>query len=184
MITTKGIRPNKTIASDYEETQRLKQRFHKLKQTRKPFYLTYDDFDKILHWKLRKQYGRQSTIREDNTEEIVKKISLLALNISHKNKDYEIELKIKILTSIRGVEIRVASAILTLCYPERYAVIDSWNWQEIYGVKKKTFTINDYKKYMKTIRRFADQLDWLPQEVDIAIWGKVEQQKKEKSTLR
>ena len=184
MITAKEIKPYKNVASHYEETQRLKQRFHKLKQTRKPFYLTYDDFDKILYWKLRGQYGRQREIREANTNEIIKKISLFALNLYYENEDYELELKIKALISIRGVEIRVASAILALCFPERYAVIDSWNWQEIYGVEKKTFTINDYKKYLKTINRFADKLNWFPQEVDIAIWGKVEQQKKEKSMLR
>ncbi len=40
----------------------------------------------------------------------------------------------------------------------------------MFGVEKRNFSINDYKRYLKEIKRLAAELGWLPQEVDLAIW--------------
>ena len=169
MIEPNVIRPYRN-AVDFDETEQLKQHLHSLKQIRKPFYLDLNDFDRILRWKLRGQYGRQRSLRSKNTEEIIQKITSLALNISHENKDYELELRFKLLTVLRGVGIPVASAILALCFPEQYAVIDFRGWRQVFGMEKSYFTLNDYKRYLKEVKMLATELGWLPQEVDSAIW--------------
>lgn len=162
---------------DDKETKRLKSYFAMLRRKRTPLYLMGEDFDKILKWKLRGQYGRQSQRRQDNTEEIIKKVTELGLSICHEDKNYELELKFKILTALHGVEIPVASAILAIVYPEKYAVIDRLNWCALYDEDRTSFTINQYKKYLSDVKSLAEKLKWRPQEVDLAIWLYVEKNK-------
>lgn len=47
---------------------------------------------------------------------------------------------------------------------------DFRGWRQIFGVKKQYFTLNNYKRYLKEVKRLATKLGWLPQEVDLAIW--------------
>jgi thermostable 8-oxoguanine DNA glycosylase len=153
-----------------EETRILKKKLTLLHLERKPFYLTSAEFDEILKWKLGVQYSRQQNARKVNTEEIIRSITGLALNICHPDIDYELELRIGILSSIRGVGVPVASAILALIYPDKYGVIDFRVWRQIFGNEATNFTISDYKKYMRVLRGFSLELGWSVQEVDIAIW--------------
>ncbi|MDD5590055.1 MAG: hypothetical protein PHQ47_02685 [Candidatus Portnoybacteria bacterium] len=67
MINIETLKLYLNKASDDEETNRLKSGFTILRKERSPIYLTGDDFDKILKWKLRGQYGRQSEIRKKIT---------------------------------------------------------------------------------------------------------------------
>jgi len=168
-------------AVDYGETEKLIKKFRRLKNERKEFYLSLEELEEILKWKLRLQYGRQSKYRELNTEDNVIKVTRTAFSISHPNEEYETKLKLRILTSLSGVEIPVASAILTLCFPEKYSVIDFRNWNQVYKSKKgKTnYTINQYVEYLNFIRKIAKQYNLTPQEIDLAIWQKdIEENKK------
>lgn len=63
----------------------------------------------------------------------------------------------------------VASAVLTLVYPNKYAVIDFRNWRQVFGQRKNGFSIINYKQYMEKMRRLANELNWTVQEVDLAI---------------
>src|SRR5687768_10751134 len=110
--------------------------FSVLKRQRKPMFLDKFNFENILKWKLRNQFGRQINLRQLNTDEIIKKITRLVLELEHSNQDYETGLKFKILTSLKGVEIPIASAILTLTNPGKYAVVDFRVWRQLFGVKK------------------------------------------------
>lgn len=157
-------------ADDFNETKQLIDYLEKQKQLRTPFYLTSKEFDRILKWKLRNQYGRQIKLRQLNTDRIITDITKCAFSITHSNFEYEAELKIKILTSLKGVEIPVASAILTLCYPDKYGVIDFRNWRFLFGIKKNNFTINDYKKYLYKVNQLAKGYAVTPQQIDMAIW--------------
>lgn len=177
MINIETLKLYHPKTSDDEETNRLKSDFAALRKERSLFYLTGDDLDKVLKWKLRGQYGRQFQRRKDNTDEIVKSVTELGLNICHDDKNYELELRLKILTALHGVEIPVASAILALVYPEEYAVIDRLNWCVLYDEAKASFTINQYKKYLLDIKSLAEKLKWYPQEVDSAIWAYAEERK-------
>jgi thermostable 8-oxoguanine DNA glycosylase len=170
MITVDEIRKYRFSSPDYDETEALKRKFAGLRQTRKPLYLTSSEFDEILRWKLRSQYGRQLEARKVNTEEIIRSVTGLALNISHIDQDYQLELQIGILTSIRGVGVPVASAILALIFPDEYAVIDFRVWRQVFVREATSFTVSDYKKYMKVLRNFSEELGQPVQEVDLAIW--------------
>jgi len=71
---------------------------------------------------------------------------------------------------LNGVSIPVASAVLAIVFPEKYAVIDFRGWRQVFGEEKRTFSIRDYKKYLCAIHRLANELGWKVQEVDLAIW--------------
>jgi hypothetical protein len=68
------------------------------------------------------------------------------------------------------VGVPVASAVLALVFPEEYAVIDFRGWRQLFDEEKTVFFTPDYKKYMREIRRLANELGWHAQEVDHAIW--------------
>ena len=59
MITASQIEGLRTASDDYLETERLKTLFAQLRVERHPFFLSATEFDEILKWKLRGQYGRQ-----------------------------------------------------------------------------------------------------------------------------
>jgi len=170
MITAAQLVPYRTSSVDYALTEHLKARFAQLRRERRPLYLTFEEFDEILRWKLRGQYGRQRERRKVNTEDVIRTVTGAALTVTHPDEEYEIELRVSILCALRGVGVPVASAVLALVFPERYAVIDFRGWRQVFGEKKITFSIRDYKKYLVEIRRLADELNWPVQEVDLAIW--------------
>ena len=161
---------NKNV-KEYSLTQTLLNQFEHLKKERSSFYLTESEFYEILKWKLRNQFHRQSKIRERNSDENIREITKLAFAISNPNADYEIELKIKLLSCLNGIGIPVASAILTLCFPEKYAVIDTINWSAIYNEKRTMFSIKHYLKYLKYLSQIAKNKKLSIQQVDFYIWG-------------
>ncbi len=162
--------PYRTTSDDYTLTEHLKSQFARLRRKRQPFYLTSAEFDEILQWKLRGQYGRQQERRKINTEDVIRAVTGLAFTISHPDEEYELELRMALLCSLRGVGVPVASAVLALVFPQKYAVIDFRGWRQVLGREKTTFSIPDYKRYLREIKRLADELGWPAQEVDLAIW--------------
>ena len=58
MITIEQIASVPLSGSDFDETERLKAHFANLRGSRDPFYLDSDDFEEVLQWKLRSQYGK------------------------------------------------------------------------------------------------------------------------------
>ncbi len=170
MITASQIEPLRGLAVDNAETQRLKDLFRQLREKRNPFFLTESEFDDILQWKLRGQYARLRHVIDRNTGEQIRVITRDALTCVHEDKDYELELRVDKLCELHSVAVRVASAVLALVYPEEYAVIDSRNWRQVFPEEETNFSISDYKRYMREMRRLSKELDWPVQEVDHAIW--------------
>jgi len=171
MITAVQLVPHRTSSDDYTLTEHLKAHFAQVKRERHPMYLTLDEFNRVLQWKLRGQYGRQRERRKANTDDVIRVVTGAALSIEHSDKDYEIELRFGILCSLRGVGVPVASAVLALVFPERYAVIDFRGWRQVFGEDKKDeFKVSDYKRYLREVQKLAQELGWLVQEVDLAIW--------------
>lgn len=170
MIRACDIVNMRYVSEDYKKTEEIKRNLKELSKTRNPMYLNLGEFDSILHWKLRGQYGRQKSIREENTEEIIKIITQAAFEIEHFDQDYEAQLKLTLLCSIKGVGLPVASAFLALYHPSKYCVIDFRGWKQVFGEDKKFFTINDYLRYLKEIQKISLELMWPVQEVDLAIW--------------
>ena len=161
MITASQITDFRTASGDFTETVALKERLARIRADRCPFYLTASEFDEILRWKLRGQYGRQRSRREANTEQVIQAVTGLALSITQENKEYELELRVGILCCLRGVGIPVASAILALVYPDRYAVIDFRGWRQVFGEERTTFSIGDYKRYMQKMHTWRASWDGL-----------------------
>lgn len=170
MITAEQITPYRTANSDFAETMMLKEKFAELRVARRPFMLTKREFDEIIKWKLRGQYVRQRGLREANTEGLIRAVTAFALTLKHADWDYELELRLGILSTLRGVGVPVASAVLGLVFPETYAVIDGRGWRQVFGEEQATFSISDYKRYLLEVQRLAQELDWQVQEVDLALW--------------
>jgi hypothetical protein len=161
-------------ADDNQETKFLISQFKDLKNKRTPFYLSLDELEIILRWKLRTQYARTTKVRLKNTNENINLITQMAFLISHPDKKIETALKLRSLTLIYGVEIPVASAILTLCFPEKYSVIDFRNWRQVFNEhKKKTqYSVSEYCNYLDIINSMAIEFSFTTQEIDMAIWQK------------
>jgi hypothetical protein len=170
VITPAQIAPFRKKEIDYDETEQLKAKFAKLRRERRLMYLTAEEFDEILRWKLIQQYGRGRALRAANTDDVVRAVTGTALTITHADEDYEIELRVGILCTLRGVGVPVASAVLALIYPEKYAVIDFSGWRQVFGRDRRMFSIADYEAYLFEIRKLTDKLGWPVQEVDHAIW--------------
>lgn len=75
MITATELLPYRTSSDDYGATERLKAQFARLRYERHPLYLTLQEFDDVLRWKLRGQYGRQAQRRKVNTEEVIQTVA-------------------------------------------------------------------------------------------------------------
>lgn len=170
MITADQIRHLRQGSVDYDEMQNLLSRFASIRTTRQPLFLTGDDFDALLRWKLRSQYGRQERWRQANTEEVIRSVTGVALTIMHPDPDYQLELRVGLLCTLRGVGVPVASAVLTLVFPECYGVIDFRAWRQVFGSQRSAFSVQDYKRYLSNIRHLAQELGWTVQQVDLAIW--------------
>ena len=156
----------------FSESQTLIRQFKLDREIRDPMYITLEDLNKILAFKLRSQFNRQQKIREINQEHVLRRVSELAFSIDTGNQQYNDEMKVKILSALRGVHTATASAILALVYPTKYAIIDRRNWRCLFNSVRYSFNSSDYVKYINVIRYIANKFDVLPQTVDIAIWQK------------
>ena len=170
MIKTKQIVRLRGQQIDHVQTEQLKAKLRHLRNHRRPFYLTEADFEEILRWKFGQRANRPLCRRAANTDEVIRAVTGLALTITHPDKDYELELRVSILSALRGVSILVASAVLALTFPDEYAVIDFRVWRQLFGQQRYAFSISDYRRYMRVIHHLARQLNWPVQEVDHAIW--------------
>lgn len=159
-------------ADDDDETKKLISKFAGIKKDRAPFYLKMDEFDEILHWKLRRQYNRQYHNIKRNTEDFIREVTQAAFSIESTDVESEIALTLKTLIKLHGVEVPVASAIMTLCYPEKYCVIDFRGWRQVFGKEKKyaSYSPKEYIKYWSIIKQKADEFGLTLQQVDMAIW--------------
>jgi hypothetical protein len=168
-------------------TQKLIAYFSRLRNERAPLFLTAADLEKVLIWKLRNQLGRQRELRRENTDELIRTITGVALSVCHRDRDYELQLRVSLLCALRGIAVPVASAILSLTNPEQYGVIDFRGWRQIFDEEHRGFLISDYIRYMAELHRLAGELflmqgrRWTPQEVDFAIWIYDDQQHRPQS---
>ncbi len=85
--------------------------------------------------------------------------------------------KLTKLIELSGVSLPVATAILTLIYPEKYGVIDirAWKVFHLYGVLDwreggKGFTVEDCLAYLDVLRRYADSLHVTPRDIDRSLY--------------
>ena len=170
MISARDIAPLRGLAPDGDTTEKLKLNFRRLRKNRRPFFLEPSDFDDILHWKLGSQYGRVSRHRDRLLDTSIPIVTRAAFEVSAAERGDTLKIRTALLTALPIVGVPVASAILALVMPEEYGVVDFRGWRQVFGEKRGTFSINDYSRYMVHVWRLSNELSWLPQEVDHAIW--------------
>ena len=170
MITAAELAHWRTASVDLEATERLRGEFALMREQGGALSLGLSDLERILEWKLRSQYRRTASYRTLLTDSIVRQVTAVAFAVQHADEQFETELKVRLLCTLPGVGVGVASAILALTHPERYAVIDYRNWRQVFDEERTTFSLGQYVQYLSRIRDIAAQLRWLPQEVDLAIW--------------
>jgi hypothetical protein len=131
------------------ETQEL---IDDLSNVRKRGYLNKPELIKICEWKS----PRGIRHIKQNREVIIKKITKEALATRSEQR------KLLLLTSLNGVSVPMASAILMLTNPKRYGVIDIRVWQLLYKMGTVNtnadgagFNFNHWYRFLKIIRYFA-----------------------------
>ncbi len=128
-------------------------------------YLTKNNFLEIVRWKSVRAIRKA----EDNSDEVIEKITKFAFEVDSE------EIKMRVLTSLNGVSIPMASAILTITYPEKYGVIDIRAWHSLYNLglvkyRKDVFNIKDWLLYLKIIRQLSNDYDFTPRQIDKAMF--------------
>lgn len=85
--------------------------------------------------------------------------------------------RMELLTSLRGVGIPIASAILTLVDPRRYGVLDIRAWQLLFAVRSvatnrrgQGFTIIQWEEYLSALRHHARRLGVTARAVEYTLF--------------
>jgi hypothetical protein len=163
---------------DWKTSEALKRHFAAAKLNRDPLFLTQDEFFQVAHWKLIGQYGRAARHLEKNRAEQIEHVTGHAFAFSAPgDPDLELEVRVQILRVLPGVGMGVASAILALCDPERYAPIDFRVWRQLFGADLAMFDLPEYRRYMARLRELVAELRridpegaWTVQLVDYYGW--------------
>ena len=164
------LRKLSASSDEFQETLQLKKQIKKALKERETPYLSAIELDQILRWKLDKQYHRSKQQREINVDEVVVPITRACFSIQSNDKSYEIELKLKTLTTLRGVAIPLASAILAICFPDEFIVIDSLLWELIYEEEKSSFAVSDYLKFLSFFSLLSKHTKCSLQDTEHLLW--------------
>ena len=141
------------LRKEHPDTQAL---IKELKDVKKRGYFTKRQFLKMCDWKSPRPRWRCESNSVRSVREVSKKVFAT---------DYE-KRKIELLTSLNGVSIPMASAILMLTNPKNYGVIDVRVWQLLYLYKSvavkptgRNLSFNNWYNYLMKIRFLAKKFD-------------------------
>ncbi|HAL62799.1 MAG TPA: hypothetical protein DCP08_10395, partial [Chloroflexi bacterium] len=87
----------------------------------------------------------------------------------------EIEAKFEVLTQVSGIGVAIASAILAVCYPEEYTVVDTYVLRMLkdWGcLSDHSLTDERYLEYNKLCKRWSRELGISLRQVDRVLWAK------------
>ena len=150
------------------------------KTLRKRGFLFKEEFISICEWKSLRPRPRYTS----NSEEEVKERTKIAI-ASYPN----IEEQIQELTLLKGVGIPMASAILTVIFPEDYCVVDyhackalAWlaakydieDYPTISNILenlRNNFVLDTYTDYLRLIRKVAKEYNLSARKVEMALWA-------------
>lgn len=180
----------KYFAKRYDLERLLFNRFHRAASARG--FMTPKEFFTVVAW------------RADVTKDVIKKSNVnLKEKIRAATRDVlddeatgTLREKLERLLQIHGVGIPVASAVLAVCFPDRYAVLDPRTWDVLYrwgvegrlnrewgSIKRKTVStdreqaLRDYMNYNRVLSRLADHaFEHLPRHkrlraISKALWA-------------
>lgn len=82
---------------------------------------------------------------------------------------------VKVLTKVKGIGIAIASAILAVCYPDKYTVVDSYVFKKVkeWGYLPDA-SLNDegYLKYNELCKEWSHKYRIPLRDVDRILWTK------------
>ena len=119
-----------------------------------------DNLQTIFRWKTK---GRGISRLARNTDDEIADALKIALNAKTERS------AIAVLTGLNGVDVPVASAILTAINPAKYTVID-FRALEGLGSTSKDRTVNFYLAYLGSCRRLATTHRVKLRDLDRALW--------------
>ena len=147
-----GLLDKEGIGEEDPETAKIIRRLRHVKVDKQ---LSRGEFLDICYWKS----SRSIRQCERNSARSVESISQQVLKSRSEKK------RLELLTSLYGVSIPTASAILTLTDPSHYGVIDIRVWQLLYrlgsvqqNARGQGFKFNHWYHYLKILRYHAKRL--------------------------
>jgi hypothetical protein len=151
-----------------EETKDAKL-IQELQTVRQRAYLNQEEFLKICFWKDPRQLRRKDwTAHSDETLMDTSKRAFAQTEEAQ---------KILWLCRLKGVGVPVASAILTLCYPEQYGVIDIRIWQLLhaygevdYDEQGDKLTVLHWLDYLPKIRSWAKSFETQARLIELTLF--------------
>jgi hypothetical protein len=136
----------------HEESEDTAALIERLRPARRRGYLTPKELEEICRWKSARAIHHVKA----NTAKRIRAATSTALNTRSEMR------RLEALTTLSGVSIPMASAVLMLLDPKRYGVIDMRVWQLMYkvGAVKKNprgtgFTFQNWYQFLMIIRYFA-----------------------------
>lgn len=136
--------------------------------------LSIPTYNKILEWKLHQQKSRIEKINKFNPDSLIKTITHCYYKVDHPDDEMKTRIKVHVLLSIPWIGIGIASAIMALHEPQLYGTIDLLSWSILFHEDKKTFSGNDYLRYLISIRELADKVECAVQKIDYILWKQYE----------
>jgi hypothetical protein len=121
---------------------------------------TRKQLSKIFEWKTK---GRGRSRLEGNTDSEIADALKLAVSAETERS------AVAVLRGLQGVDVPVASAILTAIDPKRYTVID-FRALEALGTKRASPSVDFYVAYLNACRQLAKTHQVSLRDLDRALW--------------
>jgi hypothetical protein len=118
------------------------------------------NLEEIIDWKSPRPKRR---IMTGNTPDEISEALRVATTTT------QVRTAVGILFGLNGVDVAMASAILTTIHPDRYTVID-WRALNALGVEKSWLTVDDYLEYLEFCKAKAAELEISLRDLDQALW--------------
>jgi thermostable 8-oxoguanine DNA glycosylase len=129
---------------------------------RSPIHITLEELLYITFWKSPRNL---QAVKKNNNKDVIE-ITKKGLN-RKENREKILALTTKINgKKLTGVGVAIASAMLTIIDPNQYGIIDFHAWHALYGEKKSLFSAEDYLKYLKDIKKIAEEEGVTPRDID------------------
>ena len=139
-----------------------------LNKARARGYLTPAELEAVCRWKSARVIGRIKS----NSASAVRSATRAALSTRSERR------RLEALTSLNGVSIPMASALLMLIDPRRYGVIDIRAWQLLYKLGAVTtnkhgrgFHFDNWYQYLTILRYFAKEFGVPVRDVGRALFS-------------
>ncbi len=140
---------------------------HRLRHVKREGEFSRAEFLEMCRWKS----PRAIRHYERNSPGTIRRVSRAVLATRSERK------RMEALTSLDGVSIPMASAILTLIDPERYGVLDIRAWQLLFAIdsvrrnpRGRGFTFTHWHQYLRQLRRHSREFRVSARAVELTLF--------------